>query len=87
MTLGLTLAMKREKTRNLILDRLRREKDCTARQLSYELSVYGIWLSSVQVAGLMHSDDVLRESVTTEFVRRFKWAGLVYSLVPDRRTP
>ena len=83
----MTVEMRRENTRNLILDRLRCEKDCTARQLSYDLSVYGIWLSSVQVASLMHFDDVLRESVTTEFVRRFKWAGLVYSLVPDRRTP
>jgi len=76
---GLTLAMKTEKIRNLILDALVRERTCTARQLSYELSVYNIWLSPCKVASLMCHDDILIKSVKVDFVRRPRWSGLVYT--------
>ena len=85
--MGMTVAMKSEKTRNLILDALRREKDCTARQLSYELSIYGVWLSPVKVASLMHHDPVLRKSVTVEFKRTVRWSGLVYTHVRNGDRP
>lgn len=78
---GLTIAQKHDKTRDLILDILRRHKNMSARQISYELSEHGIWLSSVEIANFMRSDERLKKAVEVEFVRRGKWAGLIYAHV------
>jgi len=84
---GLTLAQKNEKIREHILDLLRRERDVTARQISYELSVYNVWLSPGKVANFMRSDELLQQFVETEFVRRRKWSGLVYTHVKNGHGP
>ena len=78
---GLTIAQKNDKIRDLILDALRQNKDLTARQISSELSIYNIWLSPDKVAHFIRSDERLSKVVETEFVRRRRWSGLVYSHV------
>ena len=48
--MGLTVAQRQEKIRMAILGALLSHKDLTARQISYELSVEGLWQSADQIA-------------------------------------
>jgi hypothetical protein len=75
---GLTIVQKHEKIRNAILDALLRNKNLTARQISYELSQEEIWRNPDQVAFFIRSDERLKRVVETEFIRRNRWSGLVY---------
>ena len=78
---GLTIAQKQEKIQTLILRALMQEKNMTAKQVSYELSVYDIWLSPDKIANLMRTDPRLKDAVDTEYICRNGWAGLVYTHV------
>jgi len=79
MMAGYTVLQKQEQIRTLILRVLMQEKNATARQLSNELSIYDIWLSPDKIANLMRSDPRLKAAVSTEYIRRYRWAGLVYT--------
>jgi DNA-directed RNA polymerase beta' subunit len=76
----LTIAQRQERTRLQIIDTVRQHKDMSARQIAYELSVYGIWLSPVKVAHFIKGDKHLQKQIRIE-ARPIKgnWT-LVYSL-------
>ena len=86
MMAGRTIAQRQEDIRNVILRALEQEGEMTARQMSYELAVFDVWLTPDKIASLMRSDPVLRDAVTSEYVNRRGWAGLVYTPVgsPDQ---
>ena len=75
-----TIAQRQEKTKLQIIDALRQHKDMSARQIAYELSVYGIWLSPAKVSHFIKGDKHLQKQITIE-ARPIKgnWT-LVYSL-------
>ena len=77
---ALTIAERQERTRLHIIDAFKHHKDMTARQISYELSVYGVWLSPVKLAHFIKDDKHLQKQIRIEAkpIRR-NWA-LTYSL-------
>jgi hypothetical protein len=63
-----------------ILEALKHHKDMTARQISYELSVYGVWLSPVKLAHFIKDDKRLQKQIRIE-ARPINGNGtLIYSL-------
>jgi len=84
---ALTIEQRQERTRNLILDALRRNRDMTARQIGHELQVYDIWLSPLEVAFFIKGDKRLKQRVEFEFQRTSRWAGLIYWLKDGRPIP
>lgn len=76
----MTIAKRQERTRLQIVDALKHHHGMTAGQLTYELGVYGLWLTPAKLAHLIKGDERLQKQIRVE-VRPIKgnWT-LVYSL-------
>jgi len=75
------IAQRQERTRLQIVDAIRQHEDMSARQIAYELSVYGIWLSPAKVAHFIKGDKRLQKQIRVEaHPIKGNWT-LVYSLM------
>ena len=85
---GHTVEEREAKLRARVLEVLACKRRASAREIGYELQVYGIQKSPREVAGFILGDPVLKEKVEADYEDFGGWKRLTFSLTPlppDRR--
>jgi hypothetical protein len=80
---GLTVALRQEKIRNLILGILLHKSRATAREIAYELQVYDIWKSPGEITALIRGDPQLNRCIDIDYENFGGWSRMVYTLKRD----
>lgn len=81
--MNLSVEQRQEKVRNIVLDILRHKDRVTARELAYELQVYGIRKSPREVTGIINGDRQLKDRVEVNFQDYGGWQRMTFHLRRD----
>ena len=78
--------MRQTKIRKILLDVLRHKDRATARELAFELQVFGIWKSPRELTGFVLADPELKKVLEIEYRTMGGWNRLTFSLKRDYKS-
>ena len=84
---GLTVALRQEKLRNIILDILYHKDRATAREIAFDLQVHDVWKSPREIASVILQDPRLKKHVDINWQYFGGWQRLTFSLRRDYNAP